>query len=111
MKKKFLIIDAYPKPSRDQFGECDVTLAGILYSQLLLRHMPDAEFDIIYSSDPGTEVPNVEGLKNYDGIIWPGCNLTVYHDQDERVIKLVQLAKDGFTAGVPQFGSCWAAQR
>ena len=110
MKNKFLIIDAYPKPSRDQFDECGVTLAGILYAELLLRHMPDAEYDIIYSSDNGSEVPDAEGLKNYDAIIWPGCNLTVYHDHDERVTKLVQLAKDGFATGLAQFGSCWDAQ-
>ncbi|MEN8117108.1 MAG: type 1 glutamine amidotransferase [Bacteroidota bacterium] len=109
-KLKFLIIDAYPKPSRDQFDECGVTLAGILYSELLLRHLPDAEFDIIYSSDPNTKMPDQEGLKKYNAIIWPGCNLTVYHDHDERVTKMVKLAKNGFIVGLPQFGSCWAAQ-
>lgn len=107
---KFLILDGYPKPSRDQFDECGVTLAGKLYAELLLRHMPDAEYDIIYTSDPGSEVPDLEGLAEYDGILWPGCNLTVYHDHDERVTKMVKLSKNGFIAGLPQFGSCWAAQ-
>ena len=112
MKKnlKFLILDGYPKSSRDQFEECGVTLAGKLYAELLLRHMPDAQYNIIYTSDPGSEVPDVEGLKEYDAILWPGCNLTVYHDHDERVTKMVNLCKNGFIAGLPQFGSCWAAQ-
>ncbi len=109
-KQRFLIIDGYSKASRDQFVDCGVSLAGVLYSELLLRHMPEAEYDIIYSSDPGSEMPDQEGLKAYDAILWPGCNLTVYHDHDERVVKMVDLAKDGFKTGLPQFGSCWAAQ-
>jgi GMP synthase (glutamine-hydrolysing) len=107
---KFLILDGYPKPSRDQFDECGVSLAGKLYAKLLLRHLPDAEYDIIYTSDPGSEVPDLVGLKDYDAILWPGCNLTVYHDHDERVTKMTKLSKNGFIAGLPQFGSCWAAQ-
>lgn len=109
-KQRFLIIDGYSKVSRDQFIDCGVSLAGVLYAELLLRHMPEAEYDIIYSSDPGSEMPDQEGLKSYDAILWPGCNLTVYHDHDERVVKMVDLAKDGFKTGLPQFGSCWAAQ-
>lgn len=109
-KLKFLILDGYPKVSRDQFEELGMTLGGELYAQLLLRHLPDAEYDILYTSDPGVITPDKEGLKNYDAILWPGCNLTVYHDEDERVIKMVTLCKNGFSLGLQQFGSCWAAQ-
>ncbi len=110
-RPRFLIIDGYPRPSREQFIECGVTLAGELYAQLLLRHMKDAEYDIIYTSDEGVIPPDQKALKEkYDAIIWPGCNLTVYHDHDERVRKLTTLAKDGFIVGLPQFGSCWALQ-
>ena len=42
--------------------------------------------------------------------LWPGCNLTVYHDHDERVTKMVDFCKIAYEVGVPQFGSCWAAQ-
>ncbi len=111
MKKlNFIIIDGYPKLSRDQFDEVGMTKAGELYAKLLLQHMPDAKYDIYYSSDPGVELPNGEELKNYDGVLWPGCNLTVYHDHDERVVKMVDLCKRAYEVGVPQFGSCWAAQ-
>ncbi len=107
---KFLILDGYPKISRDQFDGFGVKLAGRLYADLLLRHLPDAKYDIIYTSDPDAVIPDKKELKNYAGILWPGCNLTVYHDHDERVTKMTSLAKNGFSVGVPQFGSCWAAQ-
>ena len=109
-KLNFLILDGYPKSSREQFDEFGVKLAGVLYAELLQRHLPDAGFDIIYTSDPETEIPDQEGLKAYDAILWPGCNLTVYHDQDERVTNMTKICDDGFELGLPQFGSCWAAQ-
>ena len=107
---RFLIIDGYPKPSRDQFDEVGMTKAGELYAKLLLQHMPNAKYDIFYSSDPGVVLPKGKELDKYDGVLWPGCNLTVYHDHDERVTKMVDLCKDSYEVGVPQFGSCWAAQ-
>ena len=107
---KFIIIDGYPKKSREQFEEVGMTTAGKLYAKLLLQHMPEAKYDIFYSSDPGVVLPNEEELNEYDGVLWPGCNLTVYHDHDERVTKMVDLCKISYEVGVPQFGSCWAAQ-
>ncbi len=107
---KFLITDSYPKKSRDEFDTFGVTWAGKLYAGLLLQHMPDAEYDLFYTSDPDVELPTGDDLKVYDGILWPGCNLTVYHDHDPRVTKLVSLSKSAYELGIPQFGSCWAAQ-
>ncbi len=109
-KLKFLIIDGYPKVSRDQFEEVGMTPAGKLYAQLLLKHLPEAEYNIVYTSEPGVTPSDIEGLKEYTAILWPGCNLTVYHDHDERVTKMVNLCKNGFEMGLEQFGSCWAAQ-
>ncbi len=107
---KFIILDGYPKESREQFDEVGMTRAGKLYARLLLQHMPDAKYDIFYSSDPGVTLPGLEGIGEYDGVLWPGCNLTVYHDHDERVRKMVELCDAAYEAGIPQFGSCWAAQ-
>lgn len=107
---KFLILDGYPKVSRDQFDTFGVKLAGNLYADLLQRHLPEAKYDIIYTSDEDAVIPNDEDIKKYAGILWPGCNLTVYHDEDERVTKMKNISMSGFNTGVPQFGSCWAAQ-
>jgi len=107
---RFLIIDGYPKPSREQFQSVGMGLAGQLYADLLLQHLPNATYDIIYSSDPGATLPEEDRLEDYNGILWPGCNLTVYHTHDPRVTKMIDLVKWGYEVGIPQFGSCWAAQ-
>jgi GMP synthase (glutamine-hydrolysing) len=106
----FLIIDGYPKESREQFESVGMTKAGLLYANLLLQHMPQATYDLIYSSDPGVELPEKENLHKYSGILWPGCNLTVYHEHDKRVTKMLDLVDRAYETGTPQFGSCWAAQ-
>jgi GMP synthase (glutamine-hydrolysing) len=107
---KFLIIDGYPEKSRLQFDKVGMTLAGKLYKKMLFQHMPDAETTILYTSDDSTLLPTLEILKTFDGILWPGCNLTVYHDDDERVQRMIEIVDLAFEAGIPQFGSCWAAQ-
>ena len=107
---KFLIIDGYPEKSRLEFDTVGMTLAGKLYEKMLFQHIPDAETTILHASDDSTLLPNLEVLKTFDGILWPGCNLTVYHDDDERVQRMIEIVDLAFEAGIPQFGSCWAAQ-
>ncbi len=105
---RFLILDGYPQKSRDQFDQVGMTLAGQLYANLLLKYMPNAQYDILYTSDTETIIP--DNLENYDGVLWPGCNLTVYHTDDERVATMIKITNMAYEAGIPQFGSCWAAQ-
>lgn len=106
---RFLIPDGYSKESRAEFESVGMTLAGQLYADLLKRRLKDAQYDIWYSSDPGAVPPDDATLEGYAGIIWPGCNLTIYHD-DPRVHAHLRLAERAFEAGIPQFGSCWAIQ-
>ena len=107
---RFLIVDGYPKVSREEFDSVGMTQAGHLYAVMLIQNLHDAEYEILYTSDPGEEIPEKEALNKYNGILWPGCNLTVYNTEDERVIKMLDLVTRAYEVGVPQFGSCWAAQ-
>jgi GMP synthase (glutamine-hydrolysing) len=112
MKKelKFIIIDAYPKESREQFEHVGMCTAGKLYANMLLKYLPEAKYEIVFSSEPGVSLPGEAELAKYAGVLWPGCNLTVYHEQDERVSKILDMVKRAYKIGVPQFGSCWGAQ-
>jgi GMP synthase (glutamine-hydrolysing) len=106
---RFLIVDGYPKESRDKFDDVGMRKAGTLYQDLLFKYVPDAETHIWYSSDPGAGPVTDEELAAFNGVLWPGCNLTVYHD-DPRVRAHLDLCERAFQAGLPQFGSCWAIQ-
>ncbi len=108
-RPRFLIVDGYSPESRAEFDRVGMRLAGNLYAALLLDCVPDAEHYIWYSSDPGAEGISDEALSDYDAVLWPGCNLTIYHD-DPRVHAHLDLTRRAFEAGIPGFGSCWAIQ-
>lgn len=107
---RFLIVDGYPQESREQFRQVGMKLAWELYRDMLVQYLPDAQCDVWLSSDPGVSNPTKDDLAKYVGILWPGCNLTVYHFDDPRVACHLELAKNAYEVGVPSFGTCWGIQ-
>ncbi|NQW00240.1 MAG: type 1 glutamine amidotransferase [Rhodospirillales bacterium] len=106
---RILVVDGYVKAARDELEAGGATAAGIQYVKMLQKINPDIRCDIIYPSDPGTAVPAGKALSDYDGVAWTGCSLTVFEDTPE-VNTQLGFARACFEAGVPGFGSCWAAQ-
>lgn len=107
-KLRFLIVDGYAKASRDEFDVAGMKHAWQLYAEMLKRHLPEAECEVWFPSDVATP-PNNEGPEHYAGILWTGCNLTIYHDED-RVKRQIEYAKRSYEAGTPAFGTCWGLQ-
>jgi len=107
---RFLVIDGYAKPSRDELAAGGCSVAGELYARMLRNHVPNAGTDILYPSDPDGALPKGASLESYDGVCWTGCNLTAYDDKDPKVRTQIELARKIYEVGTPSFGSCWAAQ-
>ncbi|MFQ5936062.1 MAG: type 1 glutamine amidotransferase [Acidiferrobacterales bacterium] len=106
---RFLVIDGYHRDGREELKVGGATPAGELYAGMLKKCSPESIVDIVYPTDPGVSLPQGTSLTSYDGIAWTGSSLTIYED-DPRVTPQIELAKAAFEAGVPSFGSCWAAQ-
>jgi GMP synthase (glutamine-hydrolysing) len=107
---RFLIIDGYPKKSRDELEQAGMTLAWKLYADMLIRHLPSAAYDVLLPSDPGTDMPSLRDLPNYAGIIWTGCNLCICDTENPSVASQITLAQHAYEIGVPGWGSCWGIQ-
>lgn len=107
---RFLVCDAYPREGRDGLRRAAATSAGTLYERLLHRLEPAAAVYILYPADVDVALPSSSGLTDYDGVVWTGSSLTIYHDGDARVRRQIDLARAVFDSGIPSFGSCWAAQ-
>jgi len=107
---RFLIIDGYPKSSRDQLENAGMKLAWKLYVDMLLQHQSQAVYDILLPSDADIDMPSAKDLYKYAGIIWTGCNLTIYDTDNRSVSSQIELAKNAYEVGVPSFGSCWGIQ-
>ena len=106
---RILVIDGYKKSAREELAAGGATPAGPLYAAMLSRCHPGCTVDVVYPADPGSSLPRGAGLRYYDGLAWTGSSLTVYHDEPAVRVQ-IDLARAAFEAGLPSFGSCWAAQ-
>ena len=106
---KILIVDGYAKKARDELAAGGAAVAGDLYAGMLAKVSPGYQCDIVFPSDPGAGLPAGESLEGYDAVAWTGCSLTVFDDIPE-VRAQIEFARQCFKAGIPAFGSCWAAQ-
>ncbi|KAH7479201.1 hypothetical protein KRP22_010751 [Phytophthora ramorum] len=109
---RYLVIDGYVKTGRDVLEAGGATTAGQLYANMLVKATErsvsrSAEYDIIYPADPGFVAPD---LSKYHGVGWSGSSLAVYERNDPSVVQMMNLARQSFAHGVPQFGSCFGLQ-
>lgn len=108
-KVRFLVLDGYSKEGREDLQAGGASTAGQLYERMLKRCCGDCTVDILYPGDPDASIPKGAAIEQYDGIAWTGSSLTV-HEPDPKVTPQIEFARAAFDAGVPSFGSCWAAQ-
>ncbi len=108
---RFLVIDGYNREAREELVAGGATLAADQYVAMLKTSTPGgaADCDVLFPADLGSSLPAGAELAAYDGIAWTGCSLTVF-DDDPRVHTQIEFCRAAFRAGVPGFGSCWAAQ-
>ena len=104
------ILNCYPRASRENFDRQGVGHPHDLFMDFFLRTIPNANIDVLFIADPGENLPEGTGLSSYDGYVWTGSDLTIYHGDDQRVTRQIDLAKAIFQAGVPSYGSCWGIQ-
>ena len=107
---RLLVLDAYAPEGRAAVRGAGGTEAGRLYERMLRTLARDAVIDVAYPADPDPQLPSGVALANYDGICWTGSSLTIYDTDDVRVRRQLAFARAVYDAGVPSFGSCWAAQ-
>ena len=106
---RILVVDGYKKPAREELAAGGATPAGPLYAAMLTRCHPGCTVDVVYPADPDSSLPHGAGLNHYDGIAWTGSSLTAYRDEPAVRVQ-IEFARAAFEAGLPSFGSCWAAQ-
>ncbi len=108
-KLRFVVVDGYAKAGREELAAGGASSGGQLYARMLKALVPGCRVDVVHPADPGESLPTGAALADYDGVAWSGSSLTVYHDTPE-VRAQIEFAREAYRAGVPQFGSCWAAQ-
>jgi GMP synthase (glutamine-hydrolysing) len=103
------IINGYPEKNRQALTDAGVAGADALYIRVLEKLVPDATIDIFMIADLGNTLPGGADIGSYDAFIWTGSNLTIYED-DQRVTRQIEFARQVYEVGRPSFGSCWGVQ-
>ncbi|MCP4490553.1 MAG: type 1 glutamine amidotransferase [Gammaproteobacteria bacterium] len=109
-KHRFCIVNCYPQASRENFDRSDVGHPHDLFRDFLRRETPNASSDIVYVADPDFSLPTDAGIEDFDGFIWTGSDLTVYHRDDPRVARQIEFARMLMSRNTASFGSCWGIQ-
>ena len=104
------IFNGYPLASRENFDRQNVGHPHDMYRDFLSRYIPQARVKVLFIADLATKLPTNDEIAAYDGIIWTGSDLTIYHSDDVRVTRQIELMKTIFEVGTPCYGSCWGIQ-
>jgi|GEM_PF-2619554 len=81
------IVNGYPKASRDNFDLSGVGHPHDFFIDFLKRYVPSVKTTLCFAADPGDILPKDLDINSFDGIIWTGSDLTIFHLDDERVNK------------------------
>jgi len=109
-KLRFCIVNCYPAASRKNFDLSDVGHPHDLFLDFLRREAPNASSEIVYVADPDFALPAGTTIDDFDGFIWTGSDLTVYHQDDPRVAGQIEFARELMNSGAASWGSCWGIQ-
>ncbi len=109
-KLRFCIVNCYPQVSRQNFDRSNVGHPHDFIRNFLHREAPNSSYQIVYVADPDFSLPANTTISDYDGFIWTGSDLTVYHVDDPRVAGQIEFARSLMQNGAISFGSCWGLQ-
>jgi GMP synthase (glutamine-hydrolysing) len=104
------VINGYPAANRQVLADAGMKQAHEMYVDFLKTYVPNVKIDTLYIADLETPQPTRANIASYDAWIWTGSNLTIYHQDDPRVTRQIDLCREIFDMGKPQFGSCWGVQ-
>ena len=107
---RLCIVNGYPQASRENFDRSNVGHPHDLFKDFLSREAPNATSEIVYVADPDFALPEGTTIDDFDGYIWTGSDLTVYHVDDPRVAGQIDFARALTAAGAASWGSCWGLQ-
>jgi GMP synthase (glutamine-hydrolysing) len=107
---RLCIVNCYPAASRENFDRQNVGHPHDLFKAFLANEAPNATAELVYVADPDFALPAGTSISVFDGFIWTGSDLTVYHVDDPRVASQITLAKALMAAGAISWGSCWGLQ-
>jgi len=108
---RFLVAEGNTRKRCEETRRAGLRDGSECYRQSLMLLCPEASVDIIFASEPDTQLPTGAELKAYDGVVVGGSGLNLPGGEtNPEIVRQVDFTKAVFEAGVPFFGSCWGLQ-
>ncbi len=106
---KLLIVEGNNRDTRNQRAAFGIRPYHLLFQEMLHFLVPKAKTEVAFPADGTRDLPSVEQLKRYDGILWTGSSLSVLEDIPS-VTGQLEFAEAVFSSGTSFYGSCWGLQ-
>jgi GMP synthase (glutamine-hydrolysing) len=81
-----------------------------MFKDFLAREAPNATTEVVFVADSDFALPEGTSIEDFDGFIWTGSDLTVYHTDDPHVASQIDFARELMEKGAASWGSCWGLQ-
>ncbi|SEE49801.1 GMP synthase (glutamine-hydrolysing) [Rhizobiales bacterium GAS188] len=109
MSLRLLVVDGNVQAAREAHRTSYGKTPSQSYADTLRAIAPDAVCDICFPADRGANLPNAQGLEEYDGVAVTGSALNIY-DGGEAIERQLELARAVYASKTAFFGSCWGLQ-
>jgi GMP synthase (glutamine-hydrolysing) len=106
---KLLVVEGNNEETRDMRGSFGILPYHLLFKEMLHFLEPSAIVNSVFPADDREELPTLNELQKYDGVLWTGSSLSVLDDIPS-VNNQLNFGEQVFRSGVPFYGSCWGLQ-
>jgi GMP synthase (glutamine-hydrolysing) len=106
---KLLVVEGNNKETRNLRENFGILPYHLLFKEMLQFLEPSAVINSVFPADEGEQLPSLNQLIEYNGVLWTGSSLSVLDDIPS-VNNQLNFAEQVFNSGVPFYGSCWGLQ-
>ena len=106
---KLLVVEGNNKETRNLRENFEILPYHLLFKEMLQFLEPSAVINSVFPADKDEQLPSLNQLQKYDGILWTGSSLSVLDDIPS-VNNQLNFGEQVFKSGVPFYGSCWGLQ-
>ena len=106
---KLLVVEGNTKETREQREAFGIKPYHVIFQEMLQLLTNNVVVDFAFPADSEKNLPSIEQLKHYDGVLWTGSSLSVL-DHTPSVTQQLNFAESVFASGIPFYGSCWGLQ-
>ena len=106
---RILVVEGNTLQTRSERASYGIQPYFEMFRDLIHSIKPETQIDTAFPADNNSNLPSLQQLKGYNGILYTGSSLSVLDSKPE-VQNQLDFTETLFASGVPLYGSCWGLQ-